>query len=113
MDDSRPAAFNLGRVESIAPGHGRSYVVAGEEIAVFRQRNGRILAVQNRCPHRHGPLADGIVGNGKVVCPLHAHRFDLESGEGSEKHECVRTYPVQVLNGEIIVTVALPAVVQA
>ncbi len=110
MDESRPLAFNLGPVDAIALGHGRAFIVCGEEIAVFRQRDGRIFATQNRCPHRNGPLADGIAGNGRVVCPLHAHRFDLASGAGSEKHECVRTYAIKVANGDMIVSIALSSV---
>jgi nitrite reductase (NADH) small subunit len=74
-------------------------VVAGEEIAVFRQRDGQLFAVQNRCPHRQGALAEGIAGGGKVICPLHAHKFDLATGEGSELHECVKVYAVCETNG--------------
>ena len=73
-------AIDLGPLESIPLGEGRSCAVAGEEIAVFRTREGEVLAVQARCPHQGGPLADGLVGNGSVVCPLHAFRFDLRSG---------------------------------
>ena len=93
---------NLGRVDQIALGHGHCFVVGGEEIAVFRSRDGKIFAVGNRCPHRQGPLSEGIVGNGKVVCPLHGHKFDLASGQGSEKHECVRTFEVREQYGEIV-----------
>lgn len=93
---------NLGRVDQITMGHGRCFVVEGEEIAVFRSRDGKISAIGNRCPHRQGPLAEGIVGNGKVICPLHGHKFDLVSGEGSEKNECVRTFDVREQRGEII-----------
>ena len=93
---------NLGRVDQIAMGHGRCFVVAGEEIAVFRSRDGRISAIGNRCPHRQGPLAEGIAGSGNVICPLHGHKFNLVSGKGSEKNECVRTFDVREQYGEII-----------
>ena len=98
----KKTVVNLGRVDQITMGHGRCFVVAGEEIAVFRSRDGRISAVENRCPHRQGPLAEGIVGNGKVICPLHGHKFDLVSGKGSEKNECVRTFDVREERGEIV-----------
>jgi nitrite reductase (NADH) small subunit len=94
--------INLGRVENIAAGQGRCYLVAGEEVAVFRQRDGRLFAIQNRCPHKQGPLAEGIAGGDKVICPLHSHKFNLETGEGSEKGECVKTYRVTEANGEIL-----------
>jgi nitrite reductase (NADH) small subunit len=64
---------NLGSVQKIPLGQGRCYIVEGEEIAVFRQRDGRLFATQNRCPHRQGPLFEGVSGAGKVICPLHGH----------------------------------------
>jgi nitrite reductase (NADH) small subunit len=93
--------IHLGSIDAIPLGQGRCFVVAGEEVAVFRQRDGKLFAVQNRCPHRQGPLAEGILGAGKVICPLHGHKFDLATGTGSEPAECVRAYPVEVRNGEI------------
>lgn len=97
--------INLGSIEKIALGHSRCYVVAGEEIAVFRQRDGQLFATQNRCPHKQGPLSEGVAGGGKVICPLHSHKFDLASGEGSEKGECVKVYAVREENGEILLSV--------
>ena len=85
-------------------GQGRCYVVGAEEIAVFRQRDGRLFAVQNRCPHRQGPLSEGVMGDGRVICPLHAHRFNLEDGTGSEPGECARVYQVDELRGEILLS---------
>lgn len=96
------STINLGSIESIAPGQGRCFIVGGEEIAVFRQRDGQLFATQNRCPHKQGPLSEGVAGGGKVICPLHAHKFDLETGEGSEKGECVKTYKVEAAKGEIL-----------
>ena len=93
---------NLGSIDAIPLGQGRCFVVAGQEVAVFRQRDGQLFAVQNRCPHKQGPLAEGILGAGRVICPLHAHKFDLVSGASSEPAECVRVYPVQERGGEIL-----------
>ena len=93
---------NLGSLEKIPPGQGRCYVVGDEEIAVFRQRDGRLFATQNRCPHRQGPLAEGVMGANKVICPLHAHKFDLCTGEGSEPTECVKVYQVSESNGDVL-----------
>jgi nitrite reductase (NADH) small subunit len=98
----------LGSVEQVPIGQGFCFIVEGQEIAVFRQRDGRVFATQNRCPHKQGPLAEGIIGNGTVVCPLHAHRFDMSNGQGSEARECVKVYPVQLSNG--IMTLRLPVV---
>ena len=97
--------INLGSVEKIALGQGRCYLVGGEEIAVFRQRDGRLFATQNRCPHKQGPLSEGVAGGGKVICPLHSHKFELASGKGSEPHECVKIYAVREEHKEILLSV--------
>ena len=102
---STTTSLNLGSIEKIAPGHARCYIVGGEEIAVFRQRDGRLFATQNLCPHKQGPLVEGIAGGGKVICPLHSHKFNLETGEGSEKGECVKTFKVSEVAGEILLQV--------
>ena len=95
-------AINLGSVDKIPIGQGRCYIVGNDDIAVFRQRNGQLFASQNRCPHKQGPLSEGVIGGGKVICPLHFHKFDLTSGAGSEPHECVKVYQVEERNGEIL-----------
>ena len=96
----------LGRLDRIPPGQGRAFVVDSREVAVFRQRDGKLFAVANRCPHRQGPLAEGVAGGGKVICPLHGHKFDLSSGAGSEPAECVQVFPLRVIEGEIQAGVA-------
>lgn len=93
---------NLGNVNDIPPGQGACYIVKGQEIAVFRERDGKVFAIENRCPHRQGPLSEGMAGNGKVICPLHGHKFDLASGKGTENGECVRIFEVREQYGEII-----------
>lgn len=102
MNATHSKPVNLGSIEKIPPGQGRCYVVAGEEIAVFRQRDGRLFATQNRCPHKQGPLSEGILGGDKVICPLHSHKFALASGEGSEHGECVKVFSVSESDGEVL-----------
>src|SRR5574337_220912 len=96
----------LGPVDAIPLGQGCTYVVDGCAIAVFRQRDGQLFATQHACPHRGGPLADGIIGGGKVICPLHGLQFDLETGASVDGDYAVQTYPVRVEGGEIILTLA-------
>jgi nitrite reductase (NADH) small subunit len=74
------ARHKLGLVSDIPKGEGRSFFVDAHQIAVFRLRDGGVFATQAKCPHKQGPLADGLVGAGTVVCPLHEKRFDLASG---------------------------------
>ena len=86
---------------------GRAVKIAGEEIAIFNLGD-EFVAVDNRCPHQGGPLADRIVTGEKVVCPLHSWRICLRSGAILRPAIPVRTsvYPVRVKNG--IIEVELP-----
>jgi nitrite reductase (NADH) small subunit len=61
-------------------GEGRSFEVSGRRIAVFRTRADELFATQAECPHKQGPLADGLLGGHTLICPLHEYRFDLTSG---------------------------------
>lgn len=93
----------LGPVEKVPMGQGLCFIVAGQEIAVFRQRDGRIFATQNRCPHKQGPLSEGVTGSGVVICPFHSHKFDLCTGQGPDK-ERLKVYPVKEKDGQILLT---------
>jgi nitrite reductase (NADH) small subunit len=101
-------SYNLGSVERVPPGEGRVFRVGGIEVAIFRTRAGQVYATQPTCPHRGGPLADGLVGAGKVICPLHTYAFDLATGQAVE-NTCaqLRTYPVRVNEAdEILLTLS-------
>lgn len=90
----------------IPEGEGRVYEIGHLAIAVFRSKSGTVYATQALCPHKQGPLVDGIVGGGKVVCPLHSYKFDLATGApiGNECPSLV-TYPVTLSErGEILLT---------
>ncbi|HZT33008.1 MAG TPA: nitrite reductase small subunit NirD [Bryobacteraceae bacterium] len=89
--------------ENIPLREGRAVRVGGEEIAVFNL-GGRFLAVENRCPHKGGPLADGIVSGGTVVCPLHNWKICLENGAVTKPagESCgVATYATRLEDGVI------------
>lgn len=69
----------------------------GLTLGVFRTHSGRVFAVDNRCPHKGGPLSDGIVHDTSVTCPLHNWIFDLETGKARGSDDgCIRTFPVEV-----------------
>ena len=72
--------FVLGPVDDIPVGEGRAYAVAGRQVAVFRLRSGELRALDAVCPHRGGPLADGLIDDRVVVCPLHNFTYDLVTG---------------------------------
>lgn len=99
--------MTLGSLQLIPPGEGRNFAVAGERIAVFHTRAGELFATQADCPHRNGPLADGLVGDRTVICPLHAWKFDLGSGVLQGGHCRLKTYPVRLTcDGLIALTVS-------
>ncbi len=86
---------------------GRRLDLGGREIAVFNLGD-RAMAVENRCPHRGGPLSDGIVAGDTVVCPLHSWKVCLSTGSVVKPSEaaCVSTYQTRLKDGHIYV--ALP-----
>jgi nitrite reductase (NADH) small subunit len=57
----------LGPLSLIPAGEGRNFEIAGERIAVFHTRAGQVFATQAACPHKNGPLADGLVGGNIVI----------------------------------------------
>ena len=71
----------VGRVDESPVGEGRTFAVGGEQIAVYRMRDGTLRALGAVCPHRGGPLADGLTDDDSVVCPLHGRTYDLTSGD--------------------------------
>ena len=97
----------LGPIAAIPEGEGRNYSIAGDRIAVFRGRDGSVFATQASCPHRGGPLADGLLGGGTLVCPLHALKFDLRTGTAQNSECTLKTYPARLSpSGQILVTLS-------
>jgi nitrite reductase (NADH) small subunit len=88
--------LTIAPIEAIPPGEGRTFEVAGERLAVFRTRTGEVFATQAECPHKGGPLADGLVGGTTLICPLHTWKFDLQTGEALLGSCGVKTYPVRL-----------------
>ena len=79
---------------------------------MFHTGDGAVYATQAYCPHRHGPLADGLLGGTTLVCPLHDRTFDLKTGCGtSHENLGLATYPTRVgADGEIwLLPEAIPA----
>ncbi len=97
----------IGPMAQIPEGEGRNFEVCGRRLAVFRGRDDRVFATQASCPHRGGPLADGLLGNGTLVCPLHEWRFDLTTGATANGSCPLEVYPAHV-DGDGQVTVELP-----
>jgi nitrite reductase (NADH) small subunit len=94
-------------VGDVPLGEGRQADIDGVRVAIFHTAGGW-YAVQASCPHRGGPLADGLVGERSVICPLHAFRFDLTDG-APLGHGCpaLQTFPVEVRGEEVYVSVGV------
>jgi nitrite reductase [NAD(P)H] small subunit len=109
-------------VENVPPREGRAVLIGDREIALFNLgpsaalgTRDQFLATDNQCPHKGGPLCDGIVTGSSVVCPLHAWKVDLETGQVERpahgKDHCVTTYPTRIEDG--VVLIGLPSTVGA
>ncbi|MFA7512978.1 MAG: Rieske 2Fe-2S domain-containing protein [Mycolicibacterium vanbaalenii] len=99
-------SVDVGSVDEIPVGEGRTFAVEGTQVAVFRLRDGSLRAVDAVCPHRGGPLADGLADDCVVVCPLHGHTFDMSTGsEVTGADLSVRSYPVDAVDGTIRLTI--------
>lgn len=82
-------------------------------IALFRTADDQVFATEDRCPHKGGPLSQGIVHGASVTCPLHNQVISLETGRVEAPDEgSVRTFAVQVdpLTGTIELSLSLPAI---
>ena len=96
----------LGPIEAIPKGEGRAFVLRQARLAVFRDRDGNVYATQAECPHRGGPLADGLLGAGTLICPLHSLKFDLRTGLSSGSVCALRVYPARLdERGQVLVDV--------
>ena len=100
----------IGRSSEIPPGEGRTFEVDGRRIAVFHARTGGFFATQADCPHKGGPLADGMLGGTTVVCPLHDRSWDLATGAPATNSDCpIAVYPIRAAEDGTLVLAAVPA----
>jgi nitrite reductase (NADH) small subunit len=102
-------AHAVGTLDEIPIGEGRAFAVDGTEIAVFRLRDGSLRALAAVCPHRGGPLADGLLDGRVVVCPLHGHTYDLTTGAEISGNDAVCAYTVSAADDGTILVEAEPA----
>ena len=95
--EKQSQTYDLGPVEQIPFGEGRLLRIGHVPVAVFRARGGSVYATQALCPHRGGPLSDGIIGGGELQCPLHGYKFELGTGKplGNDCN-ALKTYHVEV-----------------
>ncbi len=95
------------RVDELPRLGARRWLDGPEPIAVFRTADDRVFAVADRCPHKGGPLSQGIVFGDRVACPLHNWTIGLADGCAEAPDEgCVTTYPVRIESGQVFIQVA-------
>jgi nitrite reductase (NADH) small subunit len=94
--------LDIGSIDDIPRRGARCVNTLQGRIGVFRTYDDRILAIEDHCPHKAGPLSQGIVHGAAVTCPLHNWTISLETGEalGADKG-AVKTVRVRVENGRI------------
>ncbi len=99
--------IDIGAVDEGPLRGARVVKASGDDIAIVRTADGSLFAVRDRCPHRGGPLSQGIVHGGSVTCPLHNWVIDLETGDVQGPDVgCVRTIPVAVRDGRVLLSAA-------
>ena len=92
----------LCRVDDIPLLGSRLVQRASGNIAIFRTADDKIFALLDRCPHKAGPLSQGIVHGETVTCPLHSWQINLESGAAQAPDVgCARRFPVRVEAGNV------------
>lgn len=99
---------DVGAAEDVPALEGRSATVDGRRVAVFRLPTG-YAATDAACPHKGGPLSDGLVADGCVTCPLHNWRLDLTTGQVQGDDTVVPIHDVLVLDGRLWVRIAANA----
>ena len=94
---------DVGALEDIPRQGARVVKTAQGCVAVFRTAEDRVFALDDRCPHKGGPLSEGIVHGNAVTCPLHAWVFSLETGAAQGADEgAVNSYPARIEAGRIL-----------
>ena len=95
--------IDIGAIDDIPLRGARIIKTALGCVALFRTDLDEVFATSDRCPHKGGPLSEGIVHGRHVTCPLHAWVFSLETGQaqGADVGQ-IATYAVQVAKGRIL-----------
>ena len=97
--------IEVGSLEDI-PSQGARVVERPEgDIAVFRTKDDEVFALRDKCPHKGGPLSQGIISGNRVACPLHDWKIHLDSGEAVAPDEgCAARFPVKMEGNTIMLS---------
>nr|WP_298689821.1 nitrite reductase small subunit NirD [uncultured Dongia sp.] len=95
--------IDIGQLDDIPRQGARTVKTPGGDIAIFRTMDDQIFALWDRCPHKGGPLSQGIVHGHAITCPLHNWVISLENGE-AQGHDsgCVHRFRVKIEAGRVL-----------
>ena len=96
--------MDVGAITDIPSRGARRVPTPTGDVAIFRTGDGKVFALKDACPHKGGPLSQGIVHGHAVTCPLHAWSIDLATGEpmGADRGKgCAPVVPLEVREGRL------------
>ncbi|MCI3921566.1 nitrite reductase small subunit NirD [Paenibacillus sp. TRM 82003] len=97
-----PAMVEVAKLRELPVGTGKTVRCRDLELAVFRLSDDTVRVVENRCPHKHGVLAEGMVSGHYVFCPMHDRKVDLNDGLIQKPDTgCVKTFRAVVEDGVV------------
>ena len=100
----------IGRMSDIPQRGARCVETPIGRIAIFRTADDRVFALDDHCPHKGGPLSQGIIHGAAVTCPLHNWIISLETGKALGADEgCVRTIPIKIEGDKIFIALETSA----
>ena len=100
--------IDIGALDDIPAQGARVVKTSAGCVAIFRTADDRVFAMEDRCPHKGGPLSEGIVHGDRVTCPLHNWVFDMNSGQAQGADEgMVRTFAAKVEGGRVFLDALL------
>jgi len=103
MSEANPKT-RLCAVGDLPPDGGVGEFSIGNRIFCVAKINGQVAVLDNECPHHGGPLGQGMLEDGKVVCPWHAYAFDLKTGGCTHQPKiAVKVYGVKIEGNDVLV----------
>lgn len=97
--------LDIGTLNDIPKRAARVVKTARGDIAIFRTMDDQVFALDDKCPHKGGPLSQGIVQGESVTCPLHNWVISLRTGEAQGADQgCTRTIAVKLQDGRILLS---------
>jgi nitrite reductase (NADH) small subunit len=99
--------IDVAACENIPLQGARRVMIGDVPVAIFASQDGDIFALIDRCPHKGGPLSQGIVHGRAVACPLHNWSISLETGQAKAPDKgCAHSLSTNVVNGRVLVDVS-------